>query len=58
MISKIVDSSLNEILPTEEKDDTYLCIERMAGASMEVRQRIMMNFFVKKDELFSFLKND
>ena len=49
----MVDNAENEIIPSKDNDDTYLCIEQMAGVSMEVRQRIQMNFFIKKDELFN-----
>lgn len=55
MTSLIVNKDKKEIKPIAGLDDTYLIIERNAGASVEVRQRIQMNFFVKKDDLYDFL---
>lgn len=54
----IVDKTGQQILPDESRDDTYLSVERISGLTMEARQRLQMNFYIKKDNLYNWINND
>jgi hypothetical protein len=53
-----VDQNGHPILPNPEKDDTYLGIEKISGLTLEALQRLQMNFYIKKDDLYNWIQND
>jgi hypothetical protein len=56
--SILVDSNNTEIAIDPDRDDTYLGIEKISGVNVQARQRLQMNFQIKKDLLFSQLQDE
>ena len=52
----IVDSSGNTIVPSDT-DDTYLGYEPITGVNVYASERLLNNFQVFNDELFSIVNN-
>ncbi|CDW87257.1 cd36 family protein [Stylonychia lemnae] len=46
------------ILPIQSEDDTFLGMEQHSGVNVQARQRLQLNFYIAKDNLFNYIKPD
>lgn len=51
-LSKLLDKTGKEIVPKRSIDDVYMTVEPLTGMSMSAGQRLALNFYLEKDELF------
>jgi len=58
VLPKIYDQSGKEIQENQDNDDTLVAPESISGVVFNAYQRLFMNFFVTKDELYNFMPHD